>query len=1234
MAADPIGLVMRHLEHVVPRSVDSSRLDHVDVAAGTSARAPRPPAGAAWSRLQSALSGVRPWTLSARAGVSAVVLLYCAAVALAGAHRGLVASLGLGVGQAGCGLFLLLRQRDRRAGMTRVWRLCGLGALSSGALSVVWTYYAVRFGGLPPVPSMADLFFVTSVLLLVGAALSWPVVVRRRRERLRYVLDATVVTAALLLIAWELLIAPGLPPEGSRTWGMLLPLSYPALDLLGVGAALYALTNATPSTRAAAAWLLAGTVLVSTGDALFALLLASGRWDYDLATCVLWLAAFVALVAARLAPEAPTPRAASRRGRSALPWASVLLPILPVAAALLVVIGQPPTPTSLVMGGCMVVLLMVRYALLGLTDSAILQDLERDARTDGAFLVAALQHLDQPVVACDADGRVRFFNRAFAVLQPQTTVGTDTTAAGAATGLFSEDGETAVAQDELPSARALRGENVSPRVFRVRPDADTERFVNWQARQIVAPEGHLLGAVSVGRDVTEERTSQAQLLRRATTDELTGLANRAGFADELAECERDCETYAVMLLDLDDFKIVNDSLGHHVGDQLLTEVATRVLAVLRPGDRSARLGGDEFVLLVRDADAELAQLIANRLLASFDEPFWAEGHELTVSASIGLALRDPEAPRNLLGAADMAMYLAKRRGKGGIAVFEPRMQQAAQDRLGLENDLRRAVRNEELHLAYQPVVDLATGALAGVEALVRWDDPLRGPVSPAEFIPIAEDTGLILPLGAWVLRESVAQLQRWDRQAPQSDLVMNVNVSTRQLERPGLLALVDELIAEGLEPSRLVLEITETALTLDGEAAADTLHHLRARGVQLAVDDFGTGYSSLSRLQAAPVSQLKIDRTFVNEIQTAASFVPIIHATLAMADGLGLGVIAEGIETPAQLQYLRRLGCGHAQGYLLARPQDVQGISALLGGVFPWAEMLGAATDVADLDQFAEPDAALAAVGEEARDLHASQVVQAAEAIAAAAAAEVAADAAATAQAAVTAACTAALLASQKAERVAAQAADAAAEAARILAAVYDRRLPQQRWDATTPLNELVAGDGYTAEDAARDVASSRTAEAAACAVLKVAAQVESVAAAAAAASASAAGLIELRLAEDAVVAASTLARITPQPAAAGHGLEQRPARAVRPDMLQTSSGDDTAARGEGFATGRAGRQPSAVNPDTDLMIYQMKLSGASSSTIAARLNQLGERTPLGVRWHATSVQARHLLGLGRHPRS
>jgi diguanylate cyclase len=439
-----------------------------------------------------------------------------------------------------------------------------------------------------------------------------------------------------------------------------------------------------------------------------------------------------------------------------------------------------------------------------------------------------------------------------------------------------------------------------------------------------------LGMAGLLRDVS----------RRAERDDLTGLRNRLGFTAlltaELSRRRPGDPPLAVLLLDLDDFKHVNDSLGHRAGDRLLAHVAAQIRAVLRAEDTACRLGGDEFVVVLPRADEQAAVRVADRVLQALSA-LTVAGADLGTSASIGIALtaRAGDTAESLLSAADLAMYVAKQQGKGRCAVFEQQMQTAAVRRMGLTRDLRRALRGERLSLAFQPIVELATGRVTAVEALARWNDNVRGPVSPAEFVRLAEENGDIDLLGAWVLRTAARQLREWDA-AGAPALSMCVNVSPRQLERGSLLPLVDACLAEGLAASRLVLEITETGLMEDSAVAQQTLRDLRRRGVNLAVDDFGTGWSSLGRLRSAPVGRVKIDRSFVAEISDPGVDVPIVDAILALASGLGLGVVAEGVETPEQLDYLRRRGCAEAQGYLLARPLPADELLPALTGEAPW----------------------------------------------------------------------------------------------------------------------------------------------------------------------------------------------------------------------------------------------------------------------------------------------------------
>jgi len=431
--------------------------------------------------------------------------------------------------------------------------------------------------------------------------------------------------------------------------------------------------------------------------------------------------------------------------------------------------------------------------------------------------------------------------------------------------------------------------------------------------------------------------------RRADHDLLTSLGNRTRFlATVSAALGRDDHEIAVLLLDLDDFKNVNDSLGHQAGDALLVKTAARIMQLLRAGDTVCRLGGDEFVVVLPDTTRREAAEVAGRLLAALSQEVVIEGAGMQTTVSIGIALRSEqeETPEELLKAADFAMYLAKRGGKGQYAFFDALKRLQARERLALEGDLRTALAEEQLTVVYQPIVELASGRMTAVEALVRWPSEQRGHVPVADFIALAEDKGLIRPLGQWVLRQACAQLAAWDEGGGDGSLRLAVNVSSRQLERPGLLPEIDACIAGGLDATRITVEITESALSLDDATVQRSLHALRDRGVEIAVDDFGTGYSSLALLRSAPVTELKIDRAFVHEIDHAGAHVPIIDATIAMAAGLGLHAVAAGVETAAQLAYMRSAGCQQAQGFVLAEPTSAADIGRLVAGHRPWEHLL------------------------------------------------------------------------------------------------------------------------------------------------------------------------------------------------------------------------------------------------------------------------------------------------------
>ena len=455
--------------------------------------------------------------------------------------------------------------------------------------------------------------------------------------------------------------------------------------------------------------------------------------------------------------------------------------------------------------------------------------------------------------------------------------------------------------------------------------------------------GRLTGVAGVAYDLTEHKRLETQLAHQAFHDALTGLPNRALFLDRLeharARAERRHSSVAVLFVDLDNFKVVNDSLGHAAGDALLSAVAQRLSACIRPGDTIARLGGDEFTVLLEEVTGgETPTEVAGRIAEALRLPLMLEGRTLFVSASIGIAQSGLEvgdaAPTwtgDLLREADIAMYQAKNGGRARCAVFDRQMNAQAMERMELEGDLRRAIAQDELVLHYQPIVSLASGALQEVEALVRWEHPRRGLIAPLTFIPIAEESGLIVPLGLWVLRTACRQTRQWQQEHPQeSPLVVGVNLSGRQLEQPGLVAQVSAVLAEtGLPATSLKLEITESVMVANAEETTARMQELKALGVRLAVDDFGTGYSSMAYLGAFPIDTLKIDRAFVSKMDEPEGEA-ILQAIITLAHSLHLQITTEGIETQDQWQRLQALGCERGQGYYFARPQTSEALAAML----------------------------------------------------------------------------------------------------------------------------------------------------------------------------------------------------------------------------------------------------------------------------------------------------------------
>ena len=463
-------------------------------------------------------------------------------------------------------------------------------------------------------------------------------------------------------------------------------------------------------------------------------------------------------------------------------------------------------------------------------------------------------------------------------------------------------------------------------------------------------DGELVGSVVTFVDISAHKLAEAELHRLAYYDNLTGLPNRPLFSDRLHQAVADAKRrgvyVAVMLLDLDRFKVINDTMGHEAGDRLLQEIAMRLKNGVREGDTVARLGGDEFALVLAGMpDMHVVSHLAQNVLSRFAAPITIEGREVFTGASIGVALypTDTTDIESLLKFADSAMYHAKESGRNNYQFYSQEMTTNVQARLGLETDLRHALERNEFFLHYQPQVDAAHGRITGVEALLRWRNGSGAIISPAQFIPLAEETGLIVPIGDWVLETACRQLKRW-HDTGYAELTMSVNVASRQFREPLFGQGVARIFAATrVLPSAIELEITESLLLENNEETRRTLDQIKVLGATLAIDDFGTGYSSLSYLKRFPLDRVKIDQSFVRDLGTDPDDLAIVRAIVALSRSLKLDVIAEGVETEEQLALLRSEGCDEYQGYLFARPMDADSVLRLLENNGPLSKKLSAA---------------------------------------------------------------------------------------------------------------------------------------------------------------------------------------------------------------------------------------------------------------------------------------------------
>ncbi len=821
-------------------------------------------------------------------------------------------------------------------GVRRALLLLAIGAGMVFIGNAISVYYLTVLHTNPAV-TWADPFYLSDSLLTLTALLSFPLARRTRLERWKFVLDAAMVLVGGAVAIWYWSVRPMIAAGESNRVVTLLAFAYPLasmLILLGITTVL--LRKPTDGNRLAFGLLVSGVTVSIFADLTFNWVLVETGGRSASWTDAVYLLCYVMLIAsAERYYRRPVPRSTTASTPKIRIQPLSPLPYLAVAttyALLLFGILRPWTdPVSgLAVGALLGTALVVTRQLLAVRENVKLLA-ENAARQNEARFRSLVQHSSDVIIVTKQSGTMRFVSpSATRVLgyDPSELTGQKLSEA-----LHPDDRERAA----IFFGEAARSPGVTgPTEWRFR-----QTDGSWLHAEILAT--NLLGDPTVRgivlntRDVSERKRLEEQLTHQAFHDPLTGLANRALFRDRvshaLALARRQGHPITVLFLDLDDFKKVNDSLGHAEGDRLLIAAGERFLCCARAADSVARLGGDEFAILIEHVDGSDGRAgLLERLSAAMEHPFRLSGNQVQVSVSIGVATATgDETADDLLRNADVAMYAAKRRGKGRSETYESRMYADVRSRLEMEAALREAIDKNELTLHYQPIVSLRTGSVYGVEALIRWDHPHYGHLLPQHFIPLAEETGLIVRMGGWVMRQACTQVQQWKKDHPEIPLSISVNISGRQLQGTGITQEIREALEQtGVDPSAVVLEITESVLMQQTESVLERLRQLKALGVRLAIDDFGTGYSSLSYLQRFPIDILKIAKPFVDEVGAGVDRSALARAIVGLGETLRLRTIAEGIELGEQRAALIQLGCELGQGHLFAPALPAEAIDQIL----------------------------------------------------------------------------------------------------------------------------------------------------------------------------------------------------------------------------------------------------------------------------------------------------------------
>jgi len=847
-------------------------------------------------------------------------------------HRGFLSDLAALPITYASAAFAWRTSRLRQAGTgARAWLRIALALGAYGLGSTVWLVNDVL--GLSPFPSPGTLGYVAFYPLTLWGLLSFPLAPRTRDDRATFWLDSSTVLVGVGMLVWHFLVHPLALANPDDRLALAMAVVSPIADMvLLLGVLTLLLRGSDQAHYRVHGLFVSGLVVYVLADLLYGSeVIRSAYTPGDPIDSIWPLGQLLLLISAA---EAHRQLSASRVAGPVVPPGAPRFTWLPYASVvcayglLVAVAGDVTDPDlpQLIGGAVLLTTLVVARQVLAQRENGRLLGLAATRRTEARFR-AMVQHATDVITVYAPDGQVVYqspsVERVFGYAAESTTSGMDL-----ATVTIPEDAQRV--RTFLSEAARRQPGSISLE-WRLRHKDGTGRDVEGVAINLLG-EPDIGGVVLTIRDITERKALEEQLVHQAFHDALTGLANRALFQDRLTQALRNAARRGghtvVLYLDLDDFKRVNDSLGHAVGDQLLVSLGRRVRECIRPAGTVARFGGDEFAVLLEDVqDVDEAAAAANQLLDRLQEPFDIGGHRLFVKTSIGIVMTheaNAEA-RDLVRDADLALYAAKSNGKGRYAVFESGMQVRASESLEIESQMRHGLDADEFRVFYQPIVDLATGVITELEALVRWQHPTRGLLPPSVFIPVAEETGLIVRLGGWVLEQACHEAMKWDR------VVVGVNLSPRQFQQSGLVFDVRRVLAaSGLPPERLKLEITESLAMQDTDATIRTLGELHALGVEIAIDDFGTGYSSLSYLKQFPLDTLKIDRSFVDGLGHDSQDAAIVQSVVDLARSLGLSITAEGIETTTQYEQLRALGCDRGQGYLFARPMPADAVRAVL----------------------------------------------------------------------------------------------------------------------------------------------------------------------------------------------------------------------------------------------------------------------------------------------------------------